>query len=92
VFTEEAPGVFSVASRFVDGKNGVVVGSRASVAIDCGNYVDEAEAVADLIRENEHSVGRVVLTHGHGDHVLGAEPLIGGEIYAHRLTPTKIDS
>ena len=34
MFTEEAPGVYSVASRFVDGKNGIVVGERGTVAVD----------------------------------------------------------
>ena len=42
MFKEEAPGVFSVASRFVDGMNGVIVGQRGAIAIDCSNYVDEA--------------------------------------------------
>lgn len=48
--------------------------------------------MATLITENGHAVDRLALTHGHGDHVLGALPLIGGEVYAHRLTPAKIAS
>ena len=92
MFTEEAPGVFSVASQFVDGMNSVVIGTRGAVAIDCSNYLDEAESMATLITENGHAVDRLALTHGHGDHVLGALPLIGGEVYAHRLTPAKIAS
>ena len=67
VFREEAPGVFSVASRFVDGKNGIVVGERGAVAIDCGNYVDEALAMADFIREQGHETNDVVLTHDRGE-------------------------
>ncbi len=92
MFTEEAQGVFSFASRFVDGKNGVVIGSRSAVAIDCSNYVDEAESMAGLIRDSGRDVDRLALTHGHGDHVLGALPLIGGEVFAHKLTPAKIES
>jgi hypothetical protein len=38
---ELAPGVFSVDSRFVDGKNGIVIGKRAALAIDGSNCEDE---------------------------------------------------
>jgi cyclase len=92
VFTEEAPGVFSVDSRFVEGKNGVVVGSRGAAAIDGSNFPDEGEAMADFISSRGHPVDRLVLTHGHGDHILGAGPLAGGEVYAHTLTPGVISA
>ena len=41
MFSEEAPGVFSVASRFVDGKNGVVIGDRIALAIDGSQSASE---------------------------------------------------
>ena len=92
MFTEEAPGVFSVASRFVDGKNGVIIGERGALAIDCSNYVDEGQAMADFIREQGYQTNDIVLTHGHGDHIYGAVPLMTGQIYGHALTTPKIRS
>jgi len=87
MFTEEAPGVFSVASRFVDGKNGLVFGSRGALAVDGSNFPDEGQAMADFMRGRGWAPNRLVLTHGHGDHILGAAPLAGGEVFAHALTP-----
>lgn len=87
MFTEEAPGVYSVTSRFVDGKNGVVIGKRAALAIDCSNYQDEGLAMADFIRQQGFSPDRLALTHGHGDHIWGGKPLANGEVFAHHLTP-----
>ena len=87
MFTEVAPGVFSVDSRFVDGKNGLVFGERGALAVDGSNFPDEGQAMADFIRSKGFEPNRLVLTHGHGDHILGAGPLAGGETYAHRLTP-----
>ena len=47
MFREEAPGVFSVESRFVDGKNGVVVGRRGVLAVDGSNFPDEGQAMVE---------------------------------------------
>jgi len=87
MFTEVAPGVFSVASRFVDGKNGIILGSRGALAVDGSNYDDEAQATADFIRQKGYDPNRLALTHGHSDHIFGAAPLAQGEIFAHALTP-----
>ena len=88
---ELAPSVFSVDSRFVDGKNGIVIGKRAALAIDGSNYGDEGAAMASFIRQNGFEPHRLALTHGHGDHILGAGPLAQGEIFAHALTPVEIE-
>ena len=87
MFSEEAPGVFSVASRFVDGKNGVVIGDRIALAIDGSNYEDEGQAMANFIRGKGFEPNRMMLTHGHGDHIWGGKPLSGGEVFGHHLTP-----
>ena len=87
MFSEEAPSVFSVASRFVDGKNGLIFGSRRALAVDGSNFPDEGQAMADFVRGRGWEPSRLVLTHGHGDHILGAAPLAGGEVFAHALTP-----
>ena len=92
MFTEEASGVFGVASRFVDGKNGIVIGDRIALAIDGSNYEDEGQAMADFIRSKGHEANRMMLTHGHGDHIWGGKPLAGGEVYAHYLTPEVMES
>ena len=88
---ELAPSVFSVDSRFVDGKNGIVIGKRMALAIDGSNYEDEGVAMASFIRQNGFEPDRLALTHGHGDHILGAGPLAQGEVFAHALTPAEIE-
>lgn len=85
--SEVVPGVYSAASRFVDGKNGIVVGARMALAIDCSNYADEGQAMADFIRARGFAPDRLALTHGHGDHIWGGKALAGGEVFAHVLTP-----
>ena len=88
MFTEEASGVFGVASRFVDGKNGIVVGERAALAIDCSNYEDEGQAMADFICDKGFAPDRLVLTHGHGDHIGGNGHIkkeTGAKICIHEL-------
>jgi len=72
--------------------NGVIVGRRGAIAVDCSNYVDEGQAMADFIRERGYATNDTVLTHGHGDHIYGAEPLKSGQIYGHALTTPKIQS
>jgi len=92
MFHEEAPGVFSVASRFVDGMNGIVMGTRLALAIDGSNYEDEGQAMVDFIRDRGFEPNRLALTHGHGDHIWGGKPLAGGEVFAHHLTPQVMES
>ena len=84
---EVAPGVFSVAHDFVDGRNGLVLGDKGALAIDGGNYPEDGQAMADFIRARGHRADCLALTHGHGDHILGCGPLAGGQVYAHQLTP-----
>ena len=92
MFIEEAPGVFSVASRFVDGKNGIVLGERLALAIDGSNYEDEGQAMADFIRGKGIEPNVMVLTHGHGDHIWGGKPLASGVVYGHHLTPEVMET
>lgn len=90
MFTEIAPQTYSVASRFVDGKNGIIIGQRGAIAIDASNFPDEGQAMADFIRLQGHQANRLILTHGHGDHILGSGPFIGAEVVAHQLTPIEM--
>lgn len=87
MFTEVAPGVYAVDHRHVEGKNGIVIGERATLAIDAGSHPDEGQAMADDIRAQGRQADRLAYTHGHGDHVLGSAAFRGGETYAHVLTP-----
>lgn len=88
MFTEVAPGVYSVDHRHVEGKNGIVLGERAALAIDAGNYADDGQAMADLIRAQGRRADRLAFTHGHGDHVLGSAAFRGGATFACVLTPS----
>lgn len=90
MFSERAPGVYSVATRFVDGTNAVIVGERGAVAVDVGYYPDEGTATADFIRSLGHTPNWVILTHGHSDHVLGGAAFKGAEVYAHAKTPPEM--
>ena len=90
MFTEIAPGVFSAEHQVAEGKNARVFGRRGALAIDGGTYEKEGQAMADFIRNKGCPVDRLALTHGHGDHVLGAKPLAVGEVYAHAKTPALI--
>ena len=55
MLTEVAPGVFGVDHRVAAGKNGIVSGERAALAIDTGHYPDERQAMADFIRARERA-------------------------------------
>ena len=82
-----APGVFAVPQSVVEGKNGVVVGRRAALAIDTGNDDRDGQALVDVLREHGHAPHRLVLTHGHGDHILGGRPFREAEVFAHERCP-----
>jgi glyoxylase-like metal-dependent hydrolase (beta-lactamase superfamily II) len=87
MFTEIAPGIFSVDHQVVEGKNGIVCGSRAALAIDTGNYPEEGRAMAEFARGKSSRPAYLALTHGHGDHILGSGAFRGAEVFARDLTP-----
>jgi len=82
-----APGVLAVAHRTVEGKNGVVVGRRAALAIDTGNSADEGRAMAEAVRAQGRAPDRLLLTHGHGDHILGGGAFRSAEVFASARCP-----
>lgn len=84
---EAAPGVYSVPHQVVEGRNAIVFGQGRALAIDGGMYPEDGEAMAAFISDRGFQPDRLGLTHGHGDHVLGARALAAGEVFAHRLTP-----
>lgn len=87
MFTEVASGIFSVEHQIAEGKNAIVFGRGGALAIDAGMYPEEGQAMADFICRRGCRIDRFALTHGHGDHILGARALAGGERFAHALTP-----
>jgi cyclase len=82
-----APGVFAVDQSVVEGKNGVVVGRRGALAIDTGSSDDDARALVEVLREQGFGPDRLVLTHGHGDHILGGRLFEDAEVFAHERCP-----
>lgn len=80
---ELAPGVFVFPHRHVDGKNAIVFGSSAALAIDACLHAEEGDAMASFIRERERSADLLAVTHGHPDHILGSRAFRGGEMVAH---------
>jgi cyclase len=90
MFTRLAPGIFSFDHRAVDGKNGIVIGARSALAIDASNDPDEGQAMAAFIQVHRRTPAHLVLTHGHGDHVLGSGAFREGEVIAHAQTPSVV--
>jgi cyclase len=86
MFNEIAEGIYSVDTRFVDGTNGLIFTSSGAVALDVGFYPDTGEAMADFIRARGHTPDRVVLTHGHSDHVLGGAAFRGADVFGNMGT------
>jgi glyoxylase-like metal-dependent hydrolase (beta-lactamase superfamily II) len=84
---EVAPGIFATDHRVADGKNGIIFGQRGAIAVDVGTYPEEGQVMADFIRQQSYEPNRVLLTHGHGDHILGGAAFAGAEVYAHEKTP-----
>lgn len=89
--TEIAPGIFITEHQVADGKNGIIFGERAVLAIDAGTYPEEGQVMADFIRSRGREPDRMALTHGHPDHVLGSGVFIGAEVIAHTLCVAEIE-
>lgn len=87
---EIIPGIFRIPHHWVDGNNGVVFGEKRAVAIDAGAFPEDGQAAAELIRSRGFAPDRLILTHGHVDHVRGGAAFAGAEIFAHAHTPDVI--
>ncbi len=87
---ELLPGIFTADHRTAEGKNVLFLGERSALVIDVGLTADEGQAMADFVRANGYEPNRVLLTHGHSDHVLGGAAFKGMEVIAHVETPTTI--
>lgn len=90
MIVEEAPGIFSAPHSTAEGKNVIVLGEQAAIAIDVGALPEEGRLMADFIRERGYDANRVIITHGHRDHILGGEVFRGADVYAPRKTVAEI--
>lgn len=93
MFTEVAPQIYTVDHAVAEGKNAVLLGRRAALAIDTGTYVEEGQALVDFIRGQGYRPNRLLYTHGHGDHILGSEAFrLAHDVGASQMTAaTEID-
>ena len=85
--TEVAPGIYSFDHDRAEGKNAIILSQRGAVAVDVGDSSAVGQGMADFIRSQGYSPDRVILTHGHDDHVLGGAAFAGCEVYAHVNMP-----
>lgn len=92
MIVEEARGVFSVPHSAAEGKNVIVLGQDSAFAVDVGTYPEEGRQMADFIRERGYTPNRVIITHGHRDHILGGEAFRGADVFAPRKTVDEIRS
>lgn len=86
-FEEVADGVFAYHHDWAEGLCAIVLGDRCAVAIDGGGDIADGQAMAAFLRRHGREPTRLIYTHGHSDHVWGAGPLGGGEVFSHELTP-----
>lgn len=91
MITEIASGIYTASQQVADGKNGIVFTKRGAIAIDVGIAREEGQMMADFIRAQGYEPSRVILTHGHSDHVLGGQAFRDAEVYGNKLTPHEIE-
>ncbi|MDE2949247.1 MAG: MBL fold metallo-hydrolase [Chloroflexota bacterium] len=90
MIVEEARGIFSVPHSAAEGKNVIVLGEEIAFAIDVGTFPEEGRRMADFISERGYRPNRVIITHGHRDHILGGEAFRGADVFAPRKTVSEI--
>lgn len=84
-FTKLLAGVYCADHRVAEGKNGVIFGSARALVIDVGTDPQEGGELATFVQQAGFAPSRVLLTHGHSDHVLGGAAFEGAEVFASTL-------
>ncbi|MFN8418687.1 MAG: MBL fold metallo-hydrolase [Anaerolineae bacterium] len=84
-FTKLLAGVYCADHRVAEGKNGVIFGNARALVIDVGTDPQEGSELATFVQQAGFAPSRVVLTHGHSDHVLGGAAFEGAEVFASSL-------
>ena len=75
--------VYRCRLPFLDVTVGLVHGHRATLLIDCGTTLAEADRIADDVRElTGAEVTHLVMTHHHFDHILGSGGFPHAQTYA----------
>lgn len=90
MITRVANKIYSVDHHVAEGKSAIVFGLCGAIAIDVCMLPEEGQVMFDFIRAQCCKPNRVILTHGHTDHVLGGEAFAGAEVYAHVNTFNEI--
>ena len=87
---EEAPGIYSVPHSAAEGKNVIILGETSAIAVDVGTFPEEGQEMADFISDKGYEAKRVIITHGHRDHILGGECFHGADVFAPHKTLDEI--
>lgn len=80
-FSEVADGIYTCDHAVVEGKNVVIFGQRAAAAVDTGIEPADGKRLVRLIEGRGFEARRLVLTHGHADHVFGSGAFRGADVY-----------
>jgi len=91
LINELRPGIYSADHAVAEGKNGIILTERGAIAIDVGTKPAEGQVMADFLIECNYKTDRVILTHGHYDHVMGGQAFRGAEVYAHAAVLDEIN-
>lgn len=75
------------SSSFFTYHGGGILGDQEACLIDPGLLPQEIDALARHIDDSEAALTSIILTHGHWDHILGPERLLGVRIVAHAAFP-----
>ncbi|CAA9287210.1 MAG: hypothetical protein AVDCRST_MAG77-4342 [uncultured Chloroflexi bacterium] len=89
---EVATGIYTSDHPVADGKNGIVFGERMVVCVDTGDGADDGRRMVEFVRGQGRRADWLVLTHSHGDHVLGGAAFADALVFGHALVREGIES
>lgn len=82
-FSHLTPELWVLQSNLYATNHGVFVSQHEACLIDPGLTKDSLDQIAAFVAEQQATVTSVILTHGHWDHLLGANRFSKAKVFAH---------